>query len=262
MKPLIGITSQQDPNKHPWAAPMVGQNRQYPDAIWAAGGVPVLLPFAQDTGDLRSLYERLDAVVFAGGGDIDPSEYGESTSLLTKDESNERDRIELQLIKWAIADDKPFLAICRGLQLFNVALGGTLFQDVSSEVPGAENHSISSDKGDRHHLAHNLRIEPTSRLAKIIGDVTIGTNTHHHQAIKKPAPGLTVTGWAEDGIIESVELTSSRFAIGVQSHPESLTTLGLGWQKLFEAFVEAAYSPDTIRNSSSTELAPEVIEAL
>ncbi len=262
MKPLIGITTQQDPNKHPWAAPMVAQNRQYPDAILAAGGLPVLLPFTGDIRQLRDLYERLDGIVFAGGGDINPAEYGEVAHPLTKEVCLERDRIELQLIKWSIADNKPILAICRGLQLLNVALGGSLIQDIPSAMPAMSNHNVSSDKQERHHLAHTLRIEPGSRTADIIGTTTIATNTHHHQGIKKPAPGLTVTGWAEDGIIECVELASSHFAIGVQSHPESLTTLGLGWQKLFGAFVQAAYSPEISRNSSSTELAPEVLEAL
>lgn len=265
-KPLIGITTEEAPNVNEWGPTVYRQNHQYSEAILSAGGIAVLMPFTYTTQQLRDLYERLDGILLAGGNDVDPSQYGELAHPKTVDTSPERDRIEIQLVKWAIADNKPILAICRGFQVFNVALGGTLIQDIPSEVESAQNHDESTHKKDKHFIAHQLRLEPHSRLAGIVGD-SIGANTHHHQAIKKPAPGLNLTGWAEDGIIESAEVSSSRFAIGVQCHPESLYALDAAWKNLFVAFVnESAQanhaSLDSSRSSSIIDDPSEVLEAL
>lgn len=268
MKPLIGITTGIIPNPNEWGPRMYVQNHQYSDAVFGAGGVPVLLPQVPEIGQLRDLYDHLDGILFAGGGDIDPKEYGEAQHPEIGEISAERDWAELQCIKWAIADDKPFLAICRGFQVMNVALGGSLFQDIAADVPGAQDHELSTAKHDKTFIAHRLRLDPYSRLAQIIGNDTIGANTHHHQAVKKPAPGMRITGWAEDGIIESGELGGSRFAIGVQCHPESLARIDPGWQKVFAAFVQAAQNPaarpayesaDSARSSSNID---EPAEAL
>lgn len=266
MKPLIGITTEEAKSILSWGPNTYRQNHQYSDAILDAGGIPVFMPFTHTTQELRAMYDRMDGILFAGGNDIDPAEYGESKHVKTIDISPERDRIEIQLVKWAIADNKPILAICRGLQVLNVALGGTLIQDIPTEVLGASNHDESTDQKDKHYISHQLRLDPDSKLATIFGRDSVPANTHHHQAIKKPAPGLSVTGWAEDNIIEAAEIASSRFAIGVQCHPESLYTLNAEWSKLFKAFVDESTQTnheilDAARKSSSID-EPVVLEAL
>jgi putative glutamine amidotransferase len=259
-KPLIGITASIFPSVFKWGAKIYGQNHRYSDAVIAAGGVPVLLPPMTDRESLRVIYERLDGILFSGGGDIDPVEYGEINRGLLKDVSPERDTGELQLIKWAIADDMPLLAICRGFQVFNVALGGTLYQDIPSELDGALNHDVSTQKGSNLFIAHDLIPKIDSRLAEIVGLDPIGANSHHHQGIKKLAPGLTATSQAADGIVESVELTRSRFAIGVQCHPEALFMTEPRWGGLFKEFVNASRdmpytSPARSLKSAATEAA-------
>ena len=258
MKPLIGITTSRQPSVLSWGPSVYAQNYQYSDAVLRSGGIPVFLPFTHTKQELRNLYDRLDAILFAGGGDIDPNEYGEKSGGHLKDVDTERDRIELQLMKWAIADDKPVLAICRGLQVLNVALGGTLIQDIPHNLTDAKNHDISTEKKNKLYIAHELSVEAGSRLATIIGAEPIGANSHHHQAIKKLAPGLQQTSRADDGIIESVELSRSRFVIGVQCHPESLSTVEPRWGKLFSEFSVVAesridYIPANARKSSITE---------
>lgn len=264
MKPLIGITTEEQASRDEWRPSYYAQNHHYSDAILGAGGVPVLIPFTHDLAQLRDMYERLDGILFAGGGDLHPDHYNEEAHEAMHDTSGERDRIELQLIKWAIADDKPMLAICRGFQVMNVALGGTLIQDISSQVPGAQDHELSTHKHDKTFIAHQLTLAPDSKLASLIGDTTVPANTHHHQAVKKPAPGMLVTGWAEDGIIESGEIPSRRFAIGVQCHPEALVRTVPGWQKVLSAFVAAARegyaSPARARRSSSTDASAALLE--
>jgi putative glutamine amidotransferase len=262
MKPLIGITTAMVPNKYTWGPDAYSQNQQYVDAVLTAGGVPVLLPFTHTTEELRALYGELDGLLFAGGGDVDSSEYDEPAADVLKDVNPERDRIELQLIKWAIADDKPVLAICRGHQVLNVALGGTLYQDIPSMIANAQNHDLSTEKEDRAFIAHRLVIAEDSRLARILGSQPIGANTHHPQAIKKLAPGLTVTARAEDQMIEAIELSRSRFVIGIQCHPESLTVSESRWAKLFREFIRAAMPyaiSENARNSASTDVALEAL---
>lgn len=259
MKPLIGITTDHTKNRFSWGAPIYGQNRQYPDAIEMAGGVPVLLPYIEDSRSLRALYDKLDGILFSGGGDIDPSMYGEEPEAKLKDVSLERDAMERQLMQWAIEDDKPIFGICRGYQLMNVVLGGTLIQDIPSQTENMQNHDISTEKKDRWYVAHQLKVDSSSRLATIIGSEPIDANSHHHQAVKRVADQLQAVAWAEDGIIEGVELPRSRFAIGVQCHPESLVQNNRRWAKLFREFIKAASTDMTyfpaakVRSSSSAE---------
>jgi putative glutamine amidotransferase len=237
--PLIGITCGEITNaKEVWAGPSYGQRYTYIDAVAAAGGVPLVLPLVDDECLLRAMYDLCDGFLMAGGNDVDPAQYGQEWNPKTKDISPRRDEQELQLLRWALDDDKAVLGICRGMQLLNVELGGNLFQDISSEVNDSENHVASVDQEDFAYLAHGLKLDPDSRLAKILEADHIETNALHHQAVNTLGDGLVATGWAEDDVIEAIELPVKRFVLAVQSHPEALTTVEPKWQKLFRAFVE------------------------
>jgi putative glutamine amidotransferase len=137
-----------------------------------------------------------------------------------------------------LAAEKPLLAICRGVQVFNVALGGSLYEDIASALPAAQRHDWYPNY-PRDYLAHTVEVKPGSRLAEILGTHKLRTNSLHHQAIRQPAPALEVVAYAEDGVIEAVELPEKRFAIGVQWHPECLPE-ELAMQRLFKAFVIAS----------------------
>lgn len=240
MKPLIGITTGEVINLvEPWASTVYGQKRSYSNAIIASGGIPVFIPFMPET-ELKNLYERLDGIVFAGGNDINPELYHEEPHALTVDVSLERDRVETLLMSWALADNKPLFAICRGFQLLNIHLGGSLYQDIPTMLPEASNHELSTHKEDYTHIAHVLNVAPNSRLAAVAQAKEINANTHHHQGIKKLADSLEASAWSEDGLIEAVERTDKSFVLGVQCHPESLYLVDKKWANVFEAFIKAS----------------------
>lgn len=220
---------------------MVTLRSTYPHAVAVAGGVPVVVPPIRDSS-LRSIYERLDGLILSGGGDIDPIHYGAaSISPFTDEIDRERDEVEIQLARWAIEDNKPLLAICRGQQVLNVALGGTLIQDIREEVPRALRHESPTELWfDR--LMHPITLVADSPLIQAMRGLSdrIEVNSLHHQAIKDLAPGLTITACADDGIIEGVAFPNRRFALGVQWHPEALVDQHPPMKALFESLVEAA----------------------
>jgi putative glutamine amidotransferase len=242
MQPLIGVTAGETINQlYPHAPAVQGQSYTYIDAIIHAGGAPVILPLIKDKKVLRKIYDACQGVLLSGGNDLDPASYGEEPTEKTVDFSTRRDRQEIQLLEWALEDGKPVLAICRGMQLLNVARGGTLYQDIPTELPSTETHNISSEKKRESRIVHKLRIEPGSKLAEILGVTKLGTNAYHHQAVKKLGHGLKATAWAEDDIIEAIELPGRQFVVGVQSHPESLeASIEPRWQRLFKSFVETS----------------------
>ncbi len=234
--PTIGITCtifQRDQNQRP---PDTGQNQSYVDAVIRAGAAPLLIPNVTDRALLRTLYGRLDGLLLSGGGDIDPTYYGEARHEKCGLPSPERDETELALIRWAVEDGMPLLAICRGIQVLNVALGGTLYQDIEAQAPGAERHSWSPGY-PRDYIAHSVSIEPQTRLAHIVGADPLPVNSFHHQSVKDVAPGLTVTARAPDQIIEAVEANGHAFVVGVQWHPEGLASSDTRAQGLFDALV-------------------------
>jgi putative glutamine amidotransferase len=236
--PLIGLpTLAIPPGPKP---PRYGINQSYVRALTAAGCAPVLIPLLDDDDRLRAIYDRLDAIVFPGGADIAPGDYGEQPIEDLNVIEPARDRTELTLARWAFADDLPVLGICRGQQVLNVALGGTLWQDLRHQGVTSVEHS-DADGRARTALMHRVRLDPDSRLAQLIDETDIQVNSLHHQAIKSIAPQLRVTGTSDDGVIESLESPDRRFLIAVQWHPEEIDTLP--WvQRLFSGFARAAQS--------------------
>lgn len=241
MRPVIGITSGEVRNQdRPWAPIVYGQSFTYVETIIRAGGVPVMLPITADETVVDRVIQTIDGIVLAGGNDITPELYGVEARY-TKDNSRLRDECELLLLRKAESKTLPILAICRGMQLLNVARKGTLYEDITEELPGKQNHRASLVAKDMEHIAHLLTLEKDSRLARIFGQETIRTNTYHHQAVREVGRSLVVNARAEDGIIEGLEDPLAPFIIGVQSHPEAINTNAEpAWLKLFEAFIAAA----------------------
>jgi putative glutamine amidotransferase len=196
------------------------------------------VPLVEDESKLRTIYEQLEGLLLTGGGDVDPKLYGEPRHAATCNVHPRRDRVEARLIGWALSDGMPLLAICRGMQILNVALGGTLYQDVGSQLPGSLRHDCYPDFS-RNHIAHQIAVKPRSGLSAIVATVDLPVNSTHHQGVRAPAPDLTVVARAPDGLIEGLEYQSHPFALGVQWHPEDLIAHDPRMGQLFEAFVKA-----------------------
>jgi putative glutamine amidotransferase len=235
--PIIGITTHRA--DLPFRAELDSLLDKIVAAVICAGGFPLTIPPGLKPSRLRELYERIDGLLFSGGGDVDPTLYRAAMPDCIEGIDVTRDFTELQL-SCRLAQDphpKPFLGICRGMQIFNVALGGTLYTDVS-EHPGALRHNCPVAEGGApgHHI---VCIESGSLLDRIAGTAVLAVNSLHHQACKDIAPPLKVTARAEDGLAEAVELDSHPFALCVQWHPECLTQIS-EHRRLFEALVAAS----------------------
>lgn len=215
-----------------------GMSRPYITALEATGAAPVILPLALGVETLRTLYERLDGLFMAGGGDLDPACYGRGLQSKTEGIDFLRDEAELLLTRWALEDDKPLLGVCRGVQTLNVAGGGTLIQDVIDEWPNAIRHQYFPEK-PRNWVAHDISTVPGTHLSDILGSVG-RVNSFHHQAVEKLADGFRVAAYAPDGVIEAIERPDKTFVVGVQWHPESLIDADPGMYALFETFIKRA----------------------
>ncbi len=191
-RPVIGITAWATRAIDPPHSPTVALTRRYVTAIEAAGGAPLLLPPGLDETSLRAIFARLDGLLLSGGGDVDPAWYGEAPHPALTEISPDRDRIELALSRWAVAEEKPIMAICRGIQVFNVALGGSLVQDIPSQLPAALRHMLDGARVARDAIAHPVQVEPGSQLHQALGIEQVDVNSWHHQSLKQVAPGLTV----------------------------------------------------------------------
>lgn len=215
-------------------------NSRYYLAAAAMGAVPVMIPlFDDDVETLRAIYDRLDGLLLAGGVDMEPRTFGEPPHPQLGRTDRARDGVELRLAHWAIAEGKPVLGLCRGHQVLNVALGGTLYQDIESQVPGAMRHDFFPGF-PRDYLAHDITLTPGSRLHAAVGGATMPVNSMHHQAVKSLAPGLLVSARAEDGVIEAIEAEGPNYLVGVQWHPEVFEQRDERTQRLFQSFVDAA----------------------
>jgi putative glutamine amidotransferase len=243
-RPIIGIPTQtlHAMDGIPEALPESWvMNQRYSRVVASAGGLPVMIPLLDDEGTLRALYDRLDGLLLPGGLDLDPGTYGEPRRYDCGRVDPARDRVELQFARWAIDEGKPVFGLCRGLQIVNVALGGTLYQDIAAQFSGAIKHDYFPTAGyARDHLAHDVTVSSGSRLGTLIGSAPLRVNSMHHQAVKELAPGLLPTAVAPDGVVEAVELPDQPFVLGVQWHPESLVERDPRMRRLMAGFVEAA----------------------
>jgi len=240
MKPLIGITCG-TLRDQTWCPPFQGHRQTYIEAVVAAGGAPMLLPLVEDADVLRAIYEPLDGLLLAGGNDLDPRHYGEEPHPELGTVDVLRDRVELQLARWAAAEGKPVLGICRGMQVLNVALGGTLYQDIGMQLGEQIMHDSSYKYQDWTHMVHDLEIDPQSRLAGVFGETLFPINSLHHQSLKIVAPSLRPVGWSPDGVVELVESDADNYMVGVQCHPEALQgAADLRWRRLFGDFVNVS----------------------
>ena len=235
MKPLIGITTYQSKNVH--GHPTVVLMQSYINAVMQAGGVPVLIPSMLHDDGWDALYSRLDGILFSGGGDIGLEYSPGDPHPRIDDVELERDSVEFKLIHASAADGKPFLGICRGCQVLNVALGGTLYTHIHDQLPNALDHSYPGNL--RTVLVHEVKVEEGTRIAEVMGEPILKVNSLHHQGLNVIAPSLRVAGYAPDGLVEAVELPDHPFGIGVQWHPEWLTDQE-PTRNLFRKFVEAA----------------------
>lgn len=235
MPPIIGITAGQDTNSY--GQPGVRLMQAYIDAVAQAGGVPVVIPSSLANGGWEELYARLDGILFSGGGDIAVERFSGEAHPRVDDVEPDRDSVELSLLGAAATDGKPFLGICRGCQLVNVGLGGTLYTHIPDQLPGALDHSYPGNL--RTVLVHEVQIEEGTHVATVLEEPIVKVNSHHHQGLKNIAPSLRVAGRAPDGLVEAVELPDHPFGLAVQWHPEWLTALE-PTRRLFRRFVQSA----------------------
>ena len=233
MRPTVGLTLAVDVDN-----PVRFTLRQdYVRSVERAGGLPLVLAPTRPE-DVPELLERVDALILTGGSDVDPALYGEAAHPKLGAVARERDEFEIALCREALRRDQPLLAICRGHQVLNVATGGTLIQDIPSQLSGAAEHDPPLERTDR---AHDIRILPETRLREILGKDRVAVNSFHHQAVRDVAPGLAVCARSVgDELVEGIEVPGRRFALGVQWHPESFWREAEGFHALFAALVDEA----------------------
>ncbi len=228
-RPLIGITSYLEPARWgDWVREAVVSPASYARAVHRPGGIPIVLPPIPGDG-VADLVRGLDGLVLAAGGDVDPRLYGQQAQERTGAPDSRRDRFEFWIIRAAIEAKLPFLAISRGMQVLNVALGGTLIQHLPAEV-GHNRHA----PGPGNARGHGIRISGEGRLGRILG-TTVAVTANHHQAVQRLGTGLVAVAWADDQVVEAVELPGHPFGIGVQWRPEDGDD-----PRLFEAFINVA----------------------
>ena len=229
MRPVVGITSYPAERVKwgVWEEPVIMIPAAYAVAVEHAGGRPLILPPSDDSVD--ATIDLVDAIIFSGGGDLDPAHYGAEPHPETDSPRRERDDAELALLTAALERDMPVLAVCRGSQVLNVALGGDLVQHLPDSL-GHDGHAETQGEWSEHHV----KLEPESRVGSLIGE-SAPVKSHHHQGYGRIGEGLREVGWAEDGTVEAIEDPSRRFALGVLWHPEEGEDLAL-----FEALVQEA----------------------
>jgi putative glutamine amidotransferase len=212
----------------------------YRQSVLHVGGEPRILEAAMPINEALA---GIDGLMLTGGGDVAPSRYGEAPHATVEEAEPGRDEFEIALVAAARSRNLPILAICRGVQVLNVACGGTLVQDIPSQVTGALPHSLAVPQHQPYELAHEVWVDKDSLLAKLMRermvDEALEVNSRHHQAVKTVAQGFVVSATAPDGVIEAIEDPAARFCLGVQWHPENFFRTG-EFRALFEGFLEAA----------------------
>jgi putative glutamine amidotransferase len=234
--PLIGITTSRISSAHGY--PLIAVAEAYVEALARAGASPLLIPLGLPQEGLCELTSRLDGVLFSGGGDIHPQRYAGQTHPQLNTVDEDRDRVEIQIFRECLELERPFLGICRGLQVINVAMGGDLYEHILDQRPGSLKHDRFPEQARDYH-AHTATLMEGSRLSAILQATVVPVNSLHHQGIKRLAEGLRSSALATDGVIEGIELPDFPFGIAVQWHPEWLPHQA-EMQALFETFVGAA----------------------
>jgi putative glutamine amidotransferase len=237
LRPIVALTASSKTAAGPNKYPRVRVNDAYVRALQGAGLVPVLVPPSLSTDEARRIVDSVAGIVFSGGEDVDPARYGATRHPATQKSHVGRDDTEIALALAARDARRPVLGICRGLQLLNVALGGTLVQDLGIQRPREVAHALESS---RTHRVHEVTVLQHSRLAAAVAEPQIEVNSLHHQAIDALAPSLWTTAYAPDGVIEAVETRDDWWALAVQWHPEELIHDTKPWDRaIFTAFASA-----------------------
>jgi putative glutamine amidotransferase len=235
MRPFIGITSELGRNS--LGQPQSHLNAAYSRAVVEAGAAPLVIPSDTDPDACASLVSGLDGILLSGGGDIEPWRYQGNPAAPLIEVSAARDELELGLVRLAAELGKPFLGICRGCQVVNVALGGSLYEDLDTEPGSGVRHNVPGKESPVP--AHDVRVEAGSLLAQVLDRVELGVNSHHHQGLRNIPTTLRISARAPDGLAEAVELPEHPFGLALQWHPEWL--IHQEWtRRLFTAFVLAA----------------------
>lgn len=229
-KPLIGLIALVDEGRESlWMLP------GYMEGIARAGGLGVMLPLTDKDEDIDRILECFDGFLFTGGHDLDPSMYGQKKQEVCAETCPARDAMESKLLRKALDADKSVLGICRGLQLMNVVLGGTLYQDIPTQFPSSVNHRMKAPYG---RAEHQIRVNPELPFGEL--PLTLGVNSCHHQGIRDLAPALKVWAEAPDGLVEAVYLPGKRYARAVQWHPEFFSAEDALSREIFRSFVASA----------------------
>ncbi len=235
---IVGITCNTlSESKHSQARQSL--NLAYLRAVEQAGAIPLILPNTMDAETAARYLDVIDGLLLSGGADLSPALYGQAAHPTVTDVEPDRDFTEFAIVQAAITADMPILAICRGIQTLNVALGGTLYQDLPSEHPSAIHHQQTEAGIPRGQATHAIAIEAGTRLREIIGADRMETNSMHHQAIREAAVGLVISAYAPDGVVEAAEIPTARYILAVQFHPEETAPSDPLSQRIFSSFVAA-----------------------
>jgi putative glutamine amidotransferase len=239
--PLIGVTpgyaGPSEQREFCKTAEVVYCDLNYIRCLELANGIPLLLPHVGDRG-LDELANRMDGLLLTGGEDVHPGRYDQAVLYHNGAIAEARDDFEIGLLKAFFRTGKPVLAVCRGIQVLNVAMGGTLYQDLPSQI----NQFHHSQRAATTTATHRIRLDERSRIAQAVGTACLEVNSHHHQAVDRVADELTAMGWSEEGVVEAVEHKGEPYIVGVQWHPERLAAAQSTQHRIFADFVQACRS--------------------
>ncbi len=232
LKPIIGLTCHKEDKIH---SSINRVNYAYIWAVVRAGGIPVIIPILENTDDINKYIDIIDGIIFTGGGDISSHYFGEEPIKEVDGVCLDRDRTELALFHEAYERSMPIFGICRGSQLINISLGGSIYQDIYTQVSNVLGHTCENNIQDGYHT---INIQKDSILHKIFGKEKLVVNSLHHQSIKTLGKDLKITASAADGIVEAIESTNDKFVLGVQFHPEAMAMKYEEFLKPFKYFVD------------------------
>lgn len=232
MKPIIGLTCQ----KENFVGRSINRlNTTYINAVLKAGGTPIILPILKNPEDIKNYLDIVDGIIFTGGEDVSPLYFGEEPIREVDEICHDRDTFEMELFKQAYEKDIPIFGICRGTQLINIALGGTIYQDIYKQIPNIGGHTCPSNLQEGYH---NINILNDTIIFDIFKKEKLAVNSLHHQAVKDLGSNLKTSSSSIDGIIESIESTDDRFILGVQFHPEAMAMKYEEYLKPFKYFID------------------------